>query len=253
MFGPYSSFLGMSLAALAISLTPAEANASPRRHARSARVAAQRSCSKRVVEILAGKESGTFALARCDGSASAEGVDQLSLLARPNGVSRPKASLATLEKVQGPDLAPGIRRVDPRLVEKLELVAEQFRKPGESEHIVLGPGGMATPSAGSPRTTVRTLDFRVEGVSGRAVTSFCKALPDTDCAPSPRGAFVRMGIHAASEAHVADADPLTPAPAGADLSPPASSQRTGKLAPLPGTARLPAASAVKPADSERFL
>src|SRR5580658_2081134 len=165
MFRPNTSILSASLTALVLSLTPSAAHASPKHATRSSRVArvvAPRPCSKRPVEVVAGKESATFALAKCDGSADPDGVDQLSLLARPAGTSKPKESLTALTKSRGPELAPGILRVDPRLVERLELVADQFRKAGEHEHIVLGSvAGRSEP--GSHPGMVRSLDFRIGG------------------------------------------------------------------------------------------
>jgi hypothetical protein len=256
MFRPNTSILSASLTALVLSLTPSAAHASPKHATRSSRVArvvAPRPCSKRPVEVVAGKESATFALAKCDGSADPDGVDQLSLLARPAGTSKPKESLTALAKSRGPELAPGILRVDPRLVERLELVADQFRKAGEHEHIVLGSvAGRSEP--GSHPGMVRSLDFRIGGVKGEAVASFCKTLPDTTCGPSGKRAFLRMELRGATAADVGDAEPKVSPQPGADPAAPARSETGRTLAPLPEANRPAAASMVKPApESERFF
>ncbi len=253
MFGSHSSLVAVSLTALALWLTPSSAQAAPkhRKGARTARVVSEHPCSKRAIEIIAGKESATFALAKCDGSASPEGVDQISLLARPSGVSRPKESLAALGKTHGAELAPGIRRLDPRLVEKLELVVDQFRKAGQAEHMVLAPSASASQPSGGRHAMARTLDFRIEGVPGEAIAAFCKTLPDAACGSSPRGAFIRMELRGSGIGHAMDPDPAAPPQGSSMAAAPPSAEPHGKLAPLPD--RPAAASMVKPADSEHFL
>lgn len=252
MFGSHSSLVAVSVTALALWLTPSAAQAAPKhRRARTARVVSEHPCSKGAVEVVAGKESRTFALAKCDGTATPEGVDEISLLTRPSGVSRPKESLASLGKTHGAELAPGIRRVDPRLVEKLELVVDQFRKPGQAEHMVLAPSASASPAG--RRSTAKTIDFRIEGVTGEAVTAFCKTLPDAACGSSPRGAFVRMEVRGAGTSHVVDADRSTQQPGSSAPAAPPSTEPRGKLSPLPDANRAAAASMIKPADAEHFL
>jgi len=257
MFGSQSSIVAVSFVALALSLVPSRAEASPAKHAgkvsRVARVVKVHACSKRPVEVVAGKESATFALAKCDGSASPEGVDEISLLARPSSVSRPKEPLSTLGKVHGPDLAPGIKRVDPRLVETLELVADHFRKAGEAEHIVLGQASAHASVSG--RAAGRELDFRIQGVTGESVAAFCKTLPDADCSYTRRASVVRMEMHHGEEHTAAptDVDPVTPAPPAAATTSTSRQEPRGKLSPLPAAEHPVSASAVKPAEPQRFL
>jgi hypothetical protein len=256
MFGSFSSSVAVSLAALALCLAPSVAQASPKQGVKSsrvARVAKERPCSKRVVEVVSGKESATFALAKCDGSASAEGVDQISLLARPSGVSRPKESLAALGKAHGSELAPGIRRVDTRVVERLELVVDQFRKTGQAERIVLAPSTPSPRVSSTRRGMARALDFRIEGVTGEALASYCKTLRDTACDPSPRATFVRMALRGSAAAHLTDVDaPADSTPPSHAVTAPVPSESAAKLAPLPA-ADHPAASMLKPAEPQRFF
>jgi hypothetical protein len=266
MLGSNSSLVAVSLTALALLVTPAEAQASPKHRAKGARVArvvSQHPCSKRPVEVISGKESATFALAKCDGTASPEGVDQISLLARPSGVARPKEPLAVLASTHGVELAPGIRRLDPRLVEKLELVVDQFRKAGRSEHLVLAPGVSSSPASGSHRGMARTIDFRIQGVKGDAIASFCKTVPDAACGSSPHGPFVRMELRDIGANSATDADPAAPVQPGSATAAPGTTVAGGRLAPLPSSDRPAAerpsadhpaaASMLKPAESEHFL
>jgi hypothetical protein len=256
MLGSHSSIAALTLAALTTCLTATPAQASPKQGTKSpriARVVPQRPCSKRAVEVIAGKESATFALAKCDGSASPEGVDQISLLARPSGVSRPKEPLSVLGKVRGSELAAGIRRVDPRLVERLELVVDHFRKGGQPEHIVLAPGAASSSASAGHRGLARSLDFRVDGVTGEALASFCKTLPETACTSSPRGPMVRMEVRSVAS-RVADVDPpAQPSQPGSVTTEPVYGGSGGKLAPLPASDHPAAVGAVKPGDDSRFL
>ena len=152
MLGSNSSLVAVSLTALALLVTPAEAQASPKHRAKGARVArvvSQHPCSKRPVEVISGKESATFALAKCDGSASPEGVDQI-FVARTSEWSREAQGAigrARKHARSGARARHPPRR--PRLVEKLELVVDQFRMAGRSEHLVLAPGVSSSPASGS--------------------------------------------------------------------------------------------------------
>ena len=254
MLGSPFSFAAVTLAAMSLWLAPSVAGAAPKgstKSPRMARVVPQRACSKRAVEVIAGKESATFALAKCDGSASPEGVDQISLLARPIGVSRPKAPLSVLSKARGPELAPGIRRVDPRLVERLELVADHFRKAGQPEHIVLAPGASASQAAAGHRSLARALAFRVEGVTGEMLASFCKTLPETSCSYSTKGATLRMEIRAAGRA--ADVDPTPSSQPTSAAKDPVYDGSGAKLTPLPASDHPAASITVKAGDEKRFL
>ncbi len=229
------------LAALAASLVCAPAAAaSPAPHAkakRTARVArAEPRCQKAPVAVVAGNESATFALTGCDGVATPAAVDELSLLARPAAASRPKEPLTTFAKSRGPELAPGIRRIDPRLLERLEQVVEHFTKDGQTAKLVL-VSGYRPKSAGSYHSRARALDFRLDGVENEAVVAFCKTLPDTGCGYYPRSMFVHIDARDPGAGHVAWIDASAPGeppryvtawPAPAD-SPPS----PGKLPALP--------------------
>jgi hypothetical protein len=216
---------------LALSLTPSLAQASPKpAKPRVARVGSQHSCLKRPVEIVAGKETATLALAECDGTASTLGVAQVSVLMRPSGVAKPKEPLAELAKGSGIELAPGIRRVDPRLVEKLEQVADHFRKDGRRESIVLLPISAAAAGPASTPALVRAANFRIEGVGSEGVAVFCKTLSDVDCSRRPRAKIVHIEVRAMAAAPATDEPRPQTAPTPDE---PSHDDSTGTLAPLP--------------------
>jgi hypothetical protein len=234
-------------------LVPALASAEPRthKHARTARVhkadavaeSRPHACLKSPVEIVAGAESATIALTMCDGAPAPLAVEELSILARPGSAPKPKESLDALARSRGTDLAPGIRRIDPRLVERLEMVADHFRRPDQPMRILL-VSGYRPRSTGSFHSTGRALDFRLDGVTNEALVAFCKTLPDTGCGYYPNGVFVHMDVRNVGAGHVTWIDASRPGEAPRYVSdwPP----RTQGLPTLP---TLPTVAADEPHDS----
>jgi uncharacterized protein YcbK (DUF882 family) len=181
-----------SIATLALTLVPAIAAASTHAHARlhkhrsRARAASEakpRGCVKAPVEVVVAAKSTTFPLTKCDGTAEAGAVDQLSTLAQ----------------------APGAHRLDARLVAQLGLAADHFRKSGEPVKVVL-VSGYRPRGEGNYHSSGRAVDFRIEGVDSEALASFCKTLPDTGCGYYPNSAFVHMDVRSAHTGHVAWTD-----------------------------------------------
>jgi len=181
--------------------SPAKASGKP---ARTARVQKSegRSCSKPTVEVTSGADTATFSLARCDGTPAPLAVDQLSILARPGSAAKPKQPVEALVKTKGTEVAPGIRRVDSRLVERLELAVEHFRKAGQVAKVQL-ISGVRPRSAGSYHQSGRALDFRIEGVTNETLVAFCKTLDDTGCGYYPNSLFVHMDVREHGAGHVA--------------------------------------------------
>jgi hypothetical protein len=161
-----------------------------------------RACMKPAIEVAAGSETGTFSLAKCDGSPASVAVDELSILARPGSAAKPKQPVEGLPKSKGPDVAPGIRRIDARLVERLQLAVEHFRKASETVKVQL-VSGVRPKSAGSYHQSGRALDFRIDGVTNEALVAFCKTLPDTGCGYYPNSLFVHMDARDKGAGHVA--------------------------------------------------
>lgn len=216
-----------AVASLGAFLAPASASAAPgssdaHKPARTARVSKGHSCTSTPVSIAAGSESAAVALTKCDGTANPSGVDELSILARPGNAAKPTESIAVLDKVHGPELAPGIRRIDARLVQQLERTALHFGKDSEPAHLVV-VSGYRPKSAGSYHSSARALDFRVEGVSNADLAAFCKTLPDTGCGYYPNNVFVHMDVRPSGSGRVAWVDTSGPGEAPHYVSPPASS------------------------------
>jgi hypothetical protein len=181
-----------SLVTLALVLVPtvaaASTHAQARRHrhksrARAASEAKPRGCVKAPIEVIAGAQSATFPLAKCDGTAEPAGVDELSTLAQ----------------------TPGGHRLDPRLVAQLGLATDHFRKANQPTRVVL-VSGYRPRTEGSYHASGRAVDFQIEGVDSETLVAFCKTLPDTGCGYYPNGAFVHMDVRSPHTGHVAWTD-----------------------------------------------
>ncbi|MEI7891856.1 MAG: DUF882 domain-containing protein [Myxococcales bacterium] len=184
-------------------------------------------CTKPTISVQGLGEDETLTFATCTGLAPLA-VERLSVLLRAGGVPRPKASAAALARIPGSDLAPGIKRVRPELVDRLEQVAEHFAKRGRVKFVLVSgyrPGG-----AGSYHASARAIDFRIEGVKNESLVAFCKTLPDTGCGFYPNSHFVHLDARDRKAGHVAWIDASGPgeAPRYVDSWPPPGSLRTGR-------------------------
>lgn len=166
-------------------------------------------CSKDAVEVIRGPEIEKFELTKCDGSVAPLAVEHLSILVRPGSAPRPTTAIAELAKKKGPELAHGIRRVDPRLVERIQAVVDHFGKTGLSPKLSIISGYRPT-SVGSMHSTGRAIDFRMEGVKNEDVVAFCKTLGDTGCGYYPNSSFVHIDVRDPGAGHVAWIDASGP-------------------------------------------
>lgn len=158
-------------------------------------------CSKDPVEIVRGPEVERFELTKCDGKLAPLAVERLSILVRPGSSARPTTPLADLAKKSGADLAPGVRRVDARLVERIQAVVDHFGKPGSPAKLSI-ISGYRPASVGSMHSSGRAIDFRVEGARNEDVVAFCKTLNDTGCGFYPNSSFVHIDVRDSGSGHV---------------------------------------------------
>lgn len=181
-------------------------------------------CLHESVQIMRGTEEDTFALTRCDGSAAPSAVEHLSILARPGNAVRPETPVAELMKGKGPNVAPGIRRVDPKLLERLQTIVDHFAthphaitldKPSIAGEKSIAKkeepakiarfqviSGYRPSSVGSYHASGRALDVRLEGISNEALVAFCKTLPDTGCGYYPNSSFMHIDVRDPGTGHV---------------------------------------------------
>jgi len=166
-------------------------------------------CTKTPVEVIRGPEIDTFSLSTCEGGIAPLAVEQLSVAIRPGGAARPVTPLAELAKKKGGELAPGVHRVDERLVARIQAVAEHFGKPNAPVKMSI-VSGYRPSSVGSMHATGRAVDFRLEGVKNEDVIAFCKTLTDTGCGFYPNSSFVHVDVREAGAGHVSWIDSSGP-------------------------------------------
>ena len=171
-------------------------------------VAPAKPCMKDPVEIIRGPEVERFELMKCDGSIAPAALERFSVLVRPGGAARPTMPAADLAKKTGPEIAPGIRRVDARLLERVQQVAEHFGKSGTAKFSIIS--GVRPASIGSMHSTGRAMDFRLEGVKNEDIVTFCKTINDTGCGYYPNSSFVHMDVRDSGTGHTAWIDASGP-------------------------------------------
>ncbi|MBX3233308.1 MAG: DUF882 domain-containing protein [Labilithrix sp.] len=157
-------------------------------------------CTKEPVEIVRGPEAERFELTKCDGTIAPGALERFSVLIRPGGTARPTAPASELAKKPGPDIAPGIKRVDARLVERVQRLADHFGKPGAPARFFV-ISGYRPASIGSMHSSGRAMDFRVDGMKNEDVVSFCKTINDTGCGYYPNSSFVHMDVREPGTGH----------------------------------------------------
>ncbi|WP_394822398.1 YcbK family protein [Pendulispora albinea] len=191
-------------------------------------------CFRDAVTIVHFAEEDTFPLTRCDGSVAHLAVERLSVLSRPGSAAKPGVDPSDLAKVKGNKLAPGIRRIDAKLVERIQSVVDHFSK-GKHARLQL-ISGYRPASAGSYHATGRALDMRIDGVSNEALIAYCKTLPDTGCGYYPNSSFIHIDVREPGTGHVTWIDASGPGESPRYVSawpPPAASSPASPNTPPP--------------------
>ena len=166
-------------------------------------------CLRDATIIMRGDEEEKVALTRCDGSAAPLAVEQISVMVRPGNAAKPALVVQALAKSKTAELAPGIRRVDPRLVERLQSMVDHFAKAGAASKVFV-VSGYRPMSAGSFHATGRALDFRIDGVKNEELVAYCKTLEDTGCGYYPNSSFVHVDVRDGGTGHVSWIDASGP-------------------------------------------
>jgi hypothetical protein len=158
-------------------------------------------CFHETVLLTRGQETDQFPLSKCDGELAPFAVERLSILVRPESAQKPLASLDLLVKAKGVELAPGVRKVDPGLIGRLQQIVDRFGKTGSSSHVSI-VSGYRPNSTGSYHATGQALDMRLDGVKNEELVEFCETLPDTGCGYYPNSSFVHVDVRAPGTGHV---------------------------------------------------
>jgi hypothetical protein len=161
------------------------------------------------IEVMRGTEEEKVTLTKCDGSVAPLAVESLSILARPGSAAKPAAPIKELAKKSGTEIAPGVRRLDARLVERLQSMIDHFAKAGTTPRVFV-VSGYRPSSAGSFHAMGRALDFKIDGVKNEDLVAFCKTIPDTGCGFYPNSAFIHIDVRDAGAGHVSWIDASGP-------------------------------------------
>jgi hypothetical protein len=174
---------------------------------------AEKTCLSSAIDVMRGVEEEKIALTKCDGELAPGALERMSILVRPSSASRPIASLDELIKSKGPDVAPGVKRIDGALVSHLERVIEHFSKTAlkkDETPRVFVISGYRPGSKGSFHQSGKALDFRIDGVKNEELVAYCKTLSDVGCGYYPNSSFVHMDVRAPGTGHVAWIDASGP-------------------------------------------
>ncbi len=167
-----------------------------------------KACSKEPVELARGSESETLTLVTCDGRPAPLAIERVSILVRPASAMRPTTAIEELAKKKGAEIAKGIKRVDPKLLERLEAIAEHFGKSGTIKFDIVS--GYRPTSTGSLHASGKAIDFKLEGAANEDVIAFCKTLDDTGCGFYPNAGFVHVDVRELGAGHVSWIDASNP-------------------------------------------
>jgi hypothetical protein len=161
-------------------------------------------CLHSPVDVMRGTEEETFSLTKCDGSVAPLAIEEMSILVRPESASKPSLPVAEVaaKSTKSDDVAPGIKKIDERLLERMQTLLDHFAKPQKTPKVFI-VSGYRPASKGSFHAMGRAIDFRVEGVENTDLVSFCKTLPDTGCGYYPNSSFIHLDVREPGAGHVA--------------------------------------------------
>jgi hypothetical protein len=165
-------------------------------------------CRARPVRVMRyGKEQRTLVLLDCDGSIPDGTLEELSLLARPPGATRPEALPPVPDpKAERGEWIDGVRLLHPRLLWVLHRVALAF--PWKGIYIYSGYRPAADPYSSehvSKHAFGHALDISVEGTSNEELLHLCHKLLEVGCGYYPNGPFIHVDIRAHDRALWVDA------------------------------------------------
>jgi hypothetical protein len=168
-------------------------------------------CFHDPVTVVHFNEEDSFPLTRCDGSVAPLAQERLSVLARPGSAAKPQTDPMILADAKGDKLTPGIRRVDPLLVERVQMLVDHFAKARHARQAkIFVVSGYRPGSTGSYHASGRALDIRLDGVTNEALVAFCKTLPDTGCGYYPNSSFIHIDVRGPGAGHISWIDASGP-------------------------------------------
>ncbi len=148
------------------------------------------------------REEIHVALVDADGRPDRDGLEALSILARPPGTRRPSDAELAAHRNDLARVSDDIRRLHPALLLRLEAVRRVH-----SGHAIEIVSGLRDDGAEHSRhRTARALDVRVDGVSLERLDALLRTLPETGVGVCPASDLIHVDIRARS-AHWVDLHP----------------------------------------------
>jgi hypothetical protein len=148
-----------------------------------------RTCRRRPVNIVRfGGESDVFHLMDCDGAIRNDGLERLSVLARPPGVERPPLPFPEEPSATVPgEWIDHIHQIPPRLALAVQRIADAF--PYKPIYLISGyrPG-----SSHGFHAQGNALDLFVMNVPNERVYQLCRKMNDMGCGYYPNNKFVHI-------------------------------------------------------------
>jgi hypothetical protein len=148
-----------------------------------------RTCRRRAVNVVRfGGEADVFHLTDCDGAIRDDGLERLSVLARPPGVERPPLPLPEEPSAAVPgEWVAHVRLLPPRLALVVQRLAEAF--PYKPIYLISGyrPG-----SGHGFHAQGNALDLFVMNVPNERVYKLCRKMNDMGCGYYPNNKFVHI-------------------------------------------------------------
>lgn len=165
-------------------------------------------CLREAVHFERFEEKQSFSLLTCEGAPAPMAIERLSLMARPGGMAMPSEPVEALAKRKGDVIAPGVKRLDLGLLERLQAVVDKLRPKANATLSVVS--GYRPASKGSLHAEGQAIDFSLAGSNNTELVDACKALDDTGCGFYPNSSFIHLDVRPKGAGHVSWIDASGP-------------------------------------------
>jgi hypothetical protein len=165
-------------------------------------------CLREAVHFERFEEKSSFSLLTCEGAPAPFAIERLSIMARPGGMPVPSEAIEVLAKRKGDVVAPGVKRLDAGLLERIQAVVEKLRPKAAANVSVIS--GYRPASKGSLHAEGQAIDFSLAGSTNTELVDACKTLDDTGCGFYPNSSFIHLDVRPKGAGHVSWIDASGP-------------------------------------------
>lgn len=176
--------------------------------AKNAKKAPKPPCLREAVHLDRFDEKQSFSMLTCEGAPAPLAIEHLSIMARPGGAPVPTEAIEVLAKRKSDIVAPGIKRLDSGLLERLQSVVDKLRPKLAANLSVIS--GYRPASKGSLHAEGQAIDFSLAGATNVELVDACKSIDDTGCGFYPNSSFIHMDVRPKGAGHVSWIDASGP-------------------------------------------